>query len=200
MIDLADHLKVASLPEKTVPVCLQGDLLATLFEAQELLEQAVVRATEDQAARLGLAQDAAEAEAILDRAAFAARFTAEREAVEAAQAAVKAAQLPFRLRALPPHRWTSLMVEHPPRPGNEQDERTGVNQDTFSTALVRASLRDPQPTDEQWAELVGPPEGVLHISQLEALIDAATALSRRKVNLVPFSPGAFAPTEPSALS
>lgn len=196
MIDLADHLKLASLPEKTVPVCLQGDLLATLFEAQELLEQAVVRATEDQAARLGLAQDAAEAEAILDRVAFAARFAAEREAVEAAQVAVKAAQLPFRLRALPPHRWTSLMVEHPPRPGQEQDERSGVNQDTFSTALVRASLRDPQPTDEQWAALLD----LLHISQLEALIDAATALSRRKVNLVPFSPGAFAPTEPSALS
>lgn len=46
------------------------------------------------------------------------------------------------LVALPRKIFKALCLEHPPREGNEDDERVGVNEETFAEALVPLSLAD----------------------------------------------------------
>jgi hypothetical protein len=193
-IDLAAHLRTASLPGRTVPVCLRGDLLEVLLDAEEQLRRTMEDAARDldmQRALIPADDEAAQKRAVAD---VEATILPVQDAVNAAQRAVEAEQIPFRLQALPPHEWTSLVTAHPPRPGQADDEKDGVNLATFPDALVRASLVDPKPTDAEWEQL----RQVLHLSQMQALTDDATTLSRRQPVMTPFSFGASAPTPTSA--
>lgn len=195
MIDLAAELKLASLPTRTVQVCLKGDLLANLIVATEELEDALTRAADDLAVRMQLASTDEERAELADRDRLLKSIAGQQQALDVAQGAVRAAQLPFQLRAVPEWRLTEIATEHPPRDGVKDDQDRGVNGETYNMALLRESLVDPKPDDEQWEQL----RRLLHYSQTEQLVDAAVSLSRRRVSLAPFSLGS-AKTGSSAAS
>ena len=70
-------------------------------------------------------------------------------------AEAKARAIKVTIREVGRRRWRELMNEHPPRPDNESDAQLGVNEDSFSEALVRASIIEPMfPTVEELDEFV----------------------------------------------
>lgn len=158
---LAALLDSAALPEKTVEVCLRGDLVAQVEDAERELRD--VRTN---------------AQTMADRGA--ARVLAER--IQALREEMQSSSVVFRLRGLTRQGWTALLTEHPPRPGEQTDKTLGYNTDTFFPALIRACLVEPELNDEQWEQL----DAVMSAAQFDDLADAALAASRRKVD-IPFS-------------
>lgn len=159
----------ARLPERTVPICLRGDLVAEHEELERQFEEANRRAA-DSLAGNGAGE-------LADR-------------IEALQEEMRAATVTFRLRALPKPAWRALLAAHPPRQDDDgkplqEDAVIGVNMDTFWDAIARACLVDPEVDDETWALMAGP-EGRLTDNQLGHLADAAWAVNRGDVD-VPFS-------------
>lgn len=166
MSDFKALLAEARLPERTVEVCLRGDLAADHEAAERELEQAQ-RAPSDSLAGSG-------AGAIVDR-------------IEALEAQMREHTYPFRLRALSRPAWRKLLAEHPPRrddAGKIVDEDAGVelNVETFYAALIRACLVDPVLDGDDWARLTE----ALTDRQYGDLASAAWLLNRGEVD-VPFS-------------
>lgn len=169
MTDLKTLLTEARLPERTVPICLRGDLVAELEEIERQLED-VNRRPADSLAGTGSGE-------LIDR-------------IEALQDEMRASTVTFRLRALPKPQWRALLAEHPPRRDAQDnplqdDAAAGVNLDTFFDAIIRACLVDPPVDDEMWALMAGE-NGRLTDRQLGRLSDAAWEVNRGDVN-VPFS-------------
>jgi hypothetical protein len=163
--DFKALLADAKLPEKTVPTCLRGDLVAEHEAAERELEQAQNQQG-DSLAGSGVG-------ALADR-------------IGALEAQMRASTYPFRLRALPKPKWRALCAEHPPRRGEDGEvvdtDRIGVNAETFYDAIIRACLVDPQMDDTDWSALVD----ALTDRQYDELADAAWGLNRREVD-IPFS-------------
>ncbi|MEU4367556.1 hypothetical protein [Micromonospora chersina] len=192
MSDIKKRIKNARLPEKTVPVCLRGDLVAEFEDLERRLEEA-------------LRTPATSAED--DRSAVIA------ERMEELRSQMIEETTSFRLRAMPKPRWREFIGEHPPRQleDGELDERDrliGVNVDTFYDALIRQSVVNPALDEDDWLDLLGGVrkgedgveeeiEGVLTSRQFDELADAAWALNRREIS-VPFSPAASRMTRSSA--
>lgn len=169
MTDIKSILAEARLPERTVPICLRGDLVATHEELERQLEEANRKAG-DSLAGNGAGE-------LVDK-------------IEALQEEMRAATVTFRLRALPKPAWRALLAEHPPRHDDDdkplaEDAVVGVNMDTFWDAIARACLVEPEVDDETWALMAGP-DGKLTDNQLGRLADAAWAVNRGDVS-VPFS-------------
>lgn len=167
MDNLSERLRAARLPERTVAICLRGDLVAEF----EDLERRYAEATQRPATSLA---DGGEGAEIAGR-------------MEAIRQEMQSEMLTLRLRALPRRRWSELIVEHPARRDesgklNEEDEAFGYNAATFFEALIRESAVDPQLTDENWADL----DAVLTDSGFNQLANAAVILNRRGVD-IPFS-------------
>ncbi len=161
-----DKLAAARLPERTVEICLRGDLAADHEAAERELEQAQ-RAPADSLAGTGTG-------AIADR-------------IEAIETQMREHTYPFRLRALARPAWRSLLATHPPRrdeAGKILDEDSGIelNVDTFYTDLIRRCLIDPELDDDDWARLMD----TLTDRQYGDLASAAWLLNRGEVD-VPFS-------------
>lgn len=158
-------LAEAKLPERTVEICLRGDLAAD----HEALERDLERAENTGADSLA-----------------GSGATALAERIEALEAEMREHTYTFRLRALPRPQWRALVAEHPPRKADDgsvvDSDRIGVNADTFYEAIIRACLIDPELTDEEWASLAE----ALTDRQYEDLADLAWALNRREVD-IPFS-------------
>lgn len=134
MSDLDAWLNAGSRPEATVNVCLVGDLATRYQTALEAFVAASAdpnRSLDDQ----NLADLAREVDALTEQ--------------------WQAAGRTFTLRALPPDDYLDLQVKHPPRDGNEVDQRLGCNRSTMLPALVKACTVDPVLTDEQWESLLG---------------------------------------------
>lgn len=159
-------LAEAKLPERTVPICLRGDLAADHEIAERELEQAQKR-TADSLAGNGAS-------------AIAAR-------IEALEAEMREHTYEFRLRALPRHEFRTLMSGHPPRDSDEQTKKDdapfGVNRETFFPALIRASAVDPELSDAEWSDLL---DERLTDYQFQELAITAWMLNAREVD-VPFS-------------
>jgi hypothetical protein len=169
-----NRLKEARRPERAVPICLRGDLLADWQAAEEELKRA-------QGGRGDSLEDGGIAE------------LAER--VRALEAEMLEHSDQFRLRAMPRYKFRALVAAHPPRTGddgtNREDAQLGVNRDTFFPDLIRASIVEPVLDDEDWKTLLGDPddpddEGLLTDRQFGDLEDAAWFLNRGEVD-IPFS-------------
>jgi hypothetical protein len=158
---LADLLNDAALPEKTVEVCLRGDLLAEVEDLERELRDA--RISVQTMADQGRARKIA-------------------EQIEKAREAMREASVVFRLRGLTRKAWAGLVGAHPPRKDNDTDRALGYNMDTFFPALIRACVTEPELNDETWERL----DPALSSAQFDELVDAALAVSRRRVD-VPFS-------------
>lgn len=160
----------AKLPEKSVPICLRGDLVADFEEAERLLVEANKSRGDSLAGGEKLGELA--------------------ERVEQLREQMRDHFYDFRLRALPKRQWRALVAEHQPRrvdgaegpEVHEDDKYIGVNAETFFDAMIRACLVDPELDDQQWAHLLE----VLSDKQYEALSSAAWGVNRSDVD-VPFS-------------
>lgn len=157
-------IKGASLPERSVEICLQPDLTARMQE----LERALARAEAERSAAGSLATGG-------ESRALAGQMTAVHEEMLSHSVA-------FRLRALPRRRFTAMQLEHRPRDDNPSDALAGVNVEAMAEALVKACLFDPVLDDEDWANL----DEALSDGQWQMLVNAAWAINARDVD-VPFS-------------
>lgn len=168
--DFKALLAGAKLPERSVPICLRGDLAADHEALERQLGQAQKKVVDS--------LDGNGVGDLVDR-------------IEALQAEMAEHTYPFRLRALPRADFRALFAAHPPRRDDENniveaDRNLGVNRDTFFDALIRACTIDPALEDAEWDELLG---GRLTDRQFGDLEDAAWYLNRGEVD-VPFSQAA----------
>lgn len=175
-------LGTAKLPERTVEICLRGDLNAELAAADEALTKAQEQALNSLAG--------GDTGPLLER-------------IEALQAEMAENTYAFRLRGLPRPKFRAILADHPPRripdPDNPEetvvhpgDLYTGINAETFHDALIRACLIDPEGLDDEaWEQLTG----VLNDYQFDELASAAWGLNRSDVD--PFSRAASRMTRSS---
>lgn len=120
--DWAGLVKASKPRQKSVRLCLRGDLMGELDEAQAALSDT---APVGVATSLAGRADTSVIDAAKDR-------------VDAAAAAVADASVTFRLQGLPRDRYKSLESEHP-----DPKDEAGWDERTFPEALVRACLVDP---------------------------------------------------------
>lgn len=116
----------ARLPERTVQVCLRGDLAA----AHEAAEKALV----DAQAKVSDSKEGNGVGALIAE-------------VERIQEQMREATYPFVIRALPRVRFRALVKAHPPREVDgeldKNDANVGFNRETFFEALVKVTTVDP---------------------------------------------------------
>lgn len=161
--DVAALLADARRPERTVALCLRGDLQAEVEELERQLEEA--------------------AEAPGDKLSDGGAARALAEQIEAMRTEMKGSTVTFRLRALSRKAFADLVAKHPPAAGDEKGQSLGYDADSFFPALVAASAVEPELTGAQWDALL---DDTLTSRQFGDLADAAMALNRRPVD-VPFS-------------
>ena len=159
----------AKRAEDVVPVCMRADLEAEITELERRIVQLQTE-SQVEASSLAGAQRPPE---LLE--------LARRQ--ESLQAEMREATVPFRLRALPPRRWTELLAKFPPRKGNKNDERNGVNVDEHAEVMVRECLVFPRLSDAQWMHLL---TDALSDGSWNKLVQAAWAVNQRDSD-VPFS-------------
>lgn len=175
MIDFDDLIKQASLPEETVPICLDGKLV----RQWETLRDHIAAETPEQPAD--------------DQRLASKKFKHPQQAeFDALTEKVKAKNLPWVVRAMPRDQFAEFLArpEHTARKDAKgeviaQDSRLRLNTDTFIPGLVAASLVDPDVTDPQrWEQL----KALLSNSQMLRLFNAAWSINNEDRD-VPFSPG-----------
>jgi hypothetical protein len=158
--------KAARLPERIVPICFRGDLVAEFQRLERELEEAQSTKTDSLDSGAG---------ALLER-------------MEAIQAEMRESTYDVRLRSMPHPDFMALTAKHPPRRNDDgaifaEDEGLRVNTEDFWGPLLRASIIDPElPTVADWEEFV---EGITDYQYNELAI-AALNLNRGAVS-VPFS-------------
>lgn len=169
MPELRDFTTKPRLPERTVELCLAGDLLAEFEDAERKLTEAEEAADD-----------------------FVNDHTRELAArVEQIRTEMREATFIFRLRGLPQQEWANLIADHPPRDKERGDQALGYNTVTFYPAVIRASVVEvrqhdgtvePELNDEEWDQLLGS----LTSKQYDTLFGTGWALNRHDVD-VPFS-------------
>lgn len=164
--DIAALLAAARRPERTVELCLRGDLQARLEDLERELQAA-------HEAENGTLADGAEAYRIAQQ-------------IQALRGEMADSTVVFRLRAMTRMAWAELVAAHPPAKDDEVEQALGYHPDSFFPAMIRASTVEPEPTAEQWGKLL---DETLTNRQYNDLIDAGLALNRRPID-VPFSPAA----------
>lgn len=187
MADLASLVGSARPPERTVSLCLRGDLVG---RAEELDAQIVaMRKRPGHAPSLG--GDGTE------------DLVAEHEAV---REEMLGATVTLRLRALNARRVKQIVAECPPDPDDPTARRLGYDSLRVSCVMAREccyevtapdGLSGPM-TGDMWDHLIGPMEepgsGVLSTAQIGALDEALSGLNFGAVS-VPFSRN-VSPTPP----
>ncbi|WP_045746385.1 hypothetical protein [Actinoplanes rectilineatus] len=190
MTTIQEKLDAARLPERTISICLRGDLVAEHeiadAELEQLQKQPVQRLGGDGRAAL-------------------------RERIRALEAEMAEATEVFRLRAPTRRQYRALVAAHPPRRNekdevDEADQVMGLDRSTFFEALMRVSTISPDmgvdieayfkeliEAQDAGADLPKPPQGdwpklidVLTDKQYGDFTDAAWYLSRGEIK-IPFS-------------
>jgi hypothetical protein len=173
MTDIKALLAQAKLPQRSVPICLRGDLHAEWEDLQRQLTEGRRRA--EAADSLGEVFDAGP--------------LAER--IGAVEQAMADATLTLHLRALPQQSrdpkvttWDRLLRQHPvPEDGaDERDRNMGVNTATFFPALIQTCCVEPDLDPEDWDQLFA----AITDGQYTVLCNTAWTLNRGDVD-IPFS-------------
>jgi hypothetical protein len=184
-----DNHKGAARVERTMQVCLRGDLVGDWEAAERELERA------RQAKDATNAKEATDLGPLIERV-----RSLEAEMLEHAET--------WRLRAMPRYRFRKLVAAHPPRRDEngepvEEDRLIGLNRSEFFPRLVRACVVEPKLDEADWLWLLGHTdeeqerlkaegnedeieEGLLTDRQVSDLQDVAWFLNRGEVE-VPFS-------------
>lgn len=163
MPNIADILKQAKPRERTVLVCIRGDLAG---ETERLSEE-LTRVNEDWEPSDLTEEHPARA--------IAAQLKAARDAA-------RAAEVPFTLRYIGDKAYSDLLAAHPAEKDNELFDSV-----TFPRALIAASCVDPEMTEDQVVELFE----VINEGEIKKLFDAAWDVHNTS-DLAPFSLAASA--------
>lgn len=163
MPSIADILKQAKPRERTVMICIRGDLAG---EAERLSAE-LARTAED--------WEPSDLTEEHPGRAIAAQLKAVREQV-------KAAEVPFLLRYIGDRAYSDLLAKHP----SEKDEEL-FDSETFPRALIAASCADPVMTEEEVTDLFE----VINEGEIKKLFDAAWDVHHAS-DVVPFSLAASA--------
>jgi hypothetical protein len=165
-MDIEDILAGVKLPQRTIPLCLRGDLQAEFEDLERQLRQA--EATDDDSlAGGGTARELA-------------------ELIEAVRQQMAEHTTVFRFESLTARGYSDLLTQHQPTEAQKREGAT-LNGETFPTALIAACAIDPKMTPAQAKRLS---EAVTHL-QWEDLFNCALACNRQAVD-VPFSLSASA--------
>lgn len=162
-------LAAAKLPERTVFICLRGDLVADIEALEhDLAENVKNRATNG---RLG----------------GTAKINGDVALIAEKRAEMVEATVPFRLRGMSPARWRSFTSRH-------QGPNGGVDLLPLMTEAIPASVVSPDDLDaEDWAKMLGGSvlvdgetveiEPVLASAEVGKLIDAVWEMNMQGVNI-----------------
>ena len=163
--NIKDRLASAKLAEKTVRVCLRGDLAAEHETLEEQIKAALEseRNTEGTTRRVGQKPESVR--------------LAERQEKVRAQMADE--MLTLTVRALPRHRWQEIAANHPPREDHDGDRALGVNLQPFAAEVMPLCIVDPELDDEDWARL----NDVLSSGDYDRIFDAVWTVNRSGVDL-----------------
>lgn len=195
MKDIKTLLAEAKLPERTIALCLRGDLVAEHEAADRALAAALDKP--------GAGKEDGTAHLV--------------EAVERIQEEMRDSIIEFRFRAVTKPRFRALMAAYPPRRTESDDPdpgdaQVGFNRDTYWNALLKVSTvqpdmgidaeayftdllagKEPVLPDGDWPELLDK----LTDRQYGDLTDAAWYVNRSEVS-VPFSRAALRARRTSA--
>ncbi|MBG0828558.1 hypothetical protein HS041_12340 [Planomonospora sp. ID67723] len=161
--DISDILGQIQRPEKTVPICLRGDLQAEFEELERALKAARDRPSEGTLAGGG-AEAAAVAQQIMDL-----------------QEQMREHTTVFRFRGLSSKGYSDLVAQHPPT-DEDKEKNQDTNWATFTPALVAACAVSPTMTVEDAGQLAD----ALTQAQWDALAMAAFSVNKRDID-IPFS-------------
>ncbi|WP_157253214.1 hypothetical protein [Nonomuraea typhae] len=166
---VADLLTKVRRPEKTVPICLAGDLQAEFEDLDRDLAIAREQPADGTLAGGGNPLATQLAHQIME--------LRER---------MREHTTVFRFRGLPRKAFSDLVAAHPP---SDEDKETGndVNWETFGVALVSACAVEPEMTEAETGQLAD----ALTQAQWDSLFAAAWSVNKRDVD-VPFSYAASA--------
>lgn len=166
MADIEDILASAKLPERTVQICLRGDLQAE-FEDLERQLTAAQASDEDTLGGGAKAREVA-------------------DLIEVVREQMTEHTTVFRFMGLSARAYSDLLAQHKP---TEQQKRDGadLNWETFPLALIAACAVDPKMSPEQAERL----NDAVTNRQWDDLFNAALACNRQAVD-VPFSLSASA--------
>ena len=156
-------LKQAKPRERTVKVCIRGDLAGQA----EALSDELAKATED--------WEPSDITEEHPGRVLAAKLKAVREQM-------RKAEEPFVLRYIGDKAYSDLMAAHP-----ADDDRQAFNSDTFPRALIAASCVDPVMSEEEVSALFE----VINEGEIKKLFDAAWDVHNSS-DIVPFSLAASA--------
>lgn len=163
-LDVDVMLDTAALPERTVDVCLRGDLYAQWETLNRELEDLVSGAE---------SMGDPEGAPVL------------REWIADAEGQMGAATLTLRLRALPKREADRIIVDNPAREGNKVDASVGFNMEAVEVATIRACCVEPELNDARWAKFAA----VLTASQWRTIMSACDALNYTALDLPFLSAG-----------
>jgi len=175
-------LAEANLPETTVTLCLDAQLLAEYEEirqklagkrVQHVLSQAGGSEDEGDDTRLGVAGPGETREPDPELGQL-------EEQLKKLEKLKQERSVTFLLRGLSAQRYNQLYHEHPPRrdPGTgavDVRDAYGYNSATFPAALVRASIVQPRMTDARWNKTIN----LITEGQFNKLFEAARQLTLR---------------------
>lgn len=158
-----DIIAAASLPERVVSVCVRGDLLADIdaLSAELAAELADAKATGRLAGRSKVTEKAKEIN----------------DAIEAKRAEMVEHTLTFRLQALKPSLWRSLVAKYPPAKGSGM----AVDLLGFMGEAIPASTISPELDEDDWRALLI--EERLPVPEVGKLIDAVWDLNVTAVDV-----------------
>lgn len=173
-IDIDAILAEARLPERSVQLCLRGDLQARFEDLEDALE-------------------AAQQEPHTESLASSSRGSAVQVAreIEALRGEMLASTLSVTLRALPHREYRSLVAKHPARRDEDghmipDDVGLGLNEETFPSALILACWVEPAITESKIRTII---DEKLSNRQFLQLAEAAIEANRGDVD-IPFSSAA----------
>ena len=158
MASIEDILAEATPRERTVKVCIRGDLAGRMEELQ------------DQLAQTSTDWEPSDLSEVHPGRAIAEEMKALREQI-------KVAERPFTLRYIGDKAYSDLMAAHP-----SEDDNEAFNSETFPRALIAASCVDPVMSEEQAAQLFEK----INEGEIKKLFDAAWDVHNSS-EMVPFS-------------
>lgn len=164
MVNIDDVIAAARLPEKTVVLCLRGDLQAQWEELERRL--GVVRERPDEP--LGGHPEERELA----------------EKMEAIREEMRSHEVTFRFRGMGSKAYSDLLLKHRADNNDDGDDQAadGLNWKTYTIALVAACAIDPVMSEVQVDKLTE----VIHGRAWDELVGAALVVNQSQVS-VPFS-------------
>lgn len=177
----------ASLPERSVSLCLNGKLRREYEDVKERIEKRAAerdgQRTAAAAATLNegdtrLATKAPEVSAV--------ERDPEQDRLDQLVVLMRGQMVTFLVRAMPSKEYNRLLEQCPPRKESstgriDPRDYQGYDSSKFVPALVRKSIVQPTMTDERWAKL----DDVLTDAQFDKLFQAAAEVNRRDED-IPF--------------